>query len=181
MKLNIEKFLKEMMHTKRLVIILLIGVALLLLPSLLPREKAQTGADDSAAVFYDRSEYEKELEKRLSSILSTVRGVSRVSVMITLEDTGEIHYARNTTESKTQTQDGAFDESTNQAEESTALRGEAAGKQSPIHLKTAAPSIAGVLVTAKGVESSAAQSEIAGAVRAVLNVPPHRIQILCKP
>lgn len=181
MKLNIEKFLKEMMHTKRLVIILLIGVFLLLVPTLTPHEKTPNGADDSAPSFYHRGEYEKELEKRLANILSTVRGVSRVSVMITLEDTGVIHYAHNTTESKKETQDGTFDESINETEEITALRGESSGKQSPIHLKTAAPSIAGVLVTAKGVESPTVQSEITGAVRAVLNVPPHRIQILCKP
>lgn len=181
MKIHLEKYLNKFMNTKGLVIILLIGVGLLLLPGMGNTETSPATTEESTASFYNRKEYEKELEKRLEEILSTVRGISHVSVMITLEDTGELYYARNTTASEKQTRDGSLDEASLEAEESTALRGSTGNKQTPILLKTALPEIAGVLVTAKGVDTPSVQNEVSSAIRAVLNVPPHRIQVLSKP
>ena len=100
--------------------------------------------------------------------------------MITLENNGEMYFARNETANEKKITDGSLDEKNQQSESSTALKGESGGKQAPILLKTGTPEIAGVLVTAKGADAPQVQKSITEAVRAVLNVPVHRIQVLSK-
>ena len=167
------------MHTKQLVIILLIGIGLMVLPGLLsPRTARETIAKSVEAP--ERRAYEKELEERLSSILSTLRGVSHVSVMVTLEDSGETYYAQNESSDLKNTADGAHREDNRQSDGSLALKNDAGGGQSPVTLKTATPRVSGVLVTARGVGETGVQADVIHAVRAVLDVPAHRVQVLEK-
>lgn len=101
------------MNTKRLVIICMIGIGLLLLPDLFVSKKQEAAPLIAESTSQNHSVYEKELEARLSSILSTIRGVSQVSVMITLEDGGETYYARNLKSDAKNTADGSLTEDSN--------------------------------------------------------------------
>ncbi len=180
MKPSYEKFLKKITNTKGLVIILLIGVGLMLIPGLFTgKQKTKTEASPQATAF-DYPAYEKELEKRLAEILNTIQGVHQVSVMITLEDSGQVYYARNETVDEKNTEDGSLSEQSMQADGSLALKNDVGGGQSPVLLKTGLPRVSGVLVTAKGVENPNVQAAVIGAVRAVLNVSAHRVQVLSK-
>ena len=181
MKLKFQTYFEKMMNTKGLVIILLIGVSLLLLPGLFPKGAVTKSDSTEAAYFFDRKAYEQELEKRLADMLSTVRGISHVSVMITVEDTGEMIYAQNESFDEKNADDGSLSEKERQTEGSPALKNDGGGGQSPILLKTGMPKISGVLITAKGTDDPTLQANIISAVRAVLNVAPHRVQVLCKP
>lgn len=180
MKLNFEKYFEKIMNTKGLVIILLIGVSLLVLPGLFPKSTSTENTAKAASCFSDRKAYEQELEKRLAHMLSTVRGISHVSVMITLEDVGEMYYAQNEAYDEKNTDDGTLTEKERQSEGAPALKSDAHGGQSPILLKTGMPKISGVLITAKGADDATVQAAVISAVRAVLNVAPHRVQVLCK-
>jgi len=178
MKFDLQKVFGQIMHTKRLVIILLIGMGLLFLPGLFKQSpsKSQEPAQKQAEI----NHYGAELEKRLCNILSTVRGVSRVQVMITLTDNGETYYAQNERSDEHNTSDGALREDERQADGSLALKNDAGGGQSPVVLKTVLPKVSGVLVTAQGVEDQAVRAEVIRAVCAVLDVPSHRVQVLEK-
>lgn len=181
MKLNFKTYFEKFTNTKGLVIILLIGVGLLILPGLFPKSATPKQEASAATVsFSDRKSYEEELEKRLADMLSTVRGISHVSVMITVEDTGEMVYAQSEAFDEKNTDDGSLTEKQRQSEGYPALKSDGGGSQSPILLKTGMPKISGVFITAKGVDDPALQASIINAVRAVLNVAPHRVQVLCK-
>lgn len=179
MKLDYKKFLGQIMHTRQLVIILLIGIGLMVLPGLFSRGTEEAAVPQRVEA-PDRRAYEKELEERLSAILSTLRGVSQVSVMVTLEDSGETYYAQNESSDLKNTADGTHREDNRQSDGSLALKNDAGGGQSPVKLKTVTPRVSGVLVTAKGVGEAAVQTDVINAVRAVLDVPAHRVQVLEK-
>ncbi|MGN1060002.1 MAG: hypothetical protein ACI4QW_06180 [Clostridia bacterium] len=180
MKFDWKKISGQIMNTRGLVIIFMIGIGLLLIPGLLPGKAKQTADAPSVGQVFDRTAYEKELETRLADILSTLRGVTNVSVMITLEDSGETYYARNEKSDEKNTADGSLREDVSQSDASLALKSEAGGGQSPVLLKTGMPRVSGVLVTAKGVGDPAVQADVVGAVRAVLDVAVHRVQVLEK-
>lgn len=180
MKPDIKKFFEKNMNNKGLVIIFIIGISLLLVPSSLTNKtkNEQKEADMTPSIQYQA--YEKHLEKQLSGILSTVHGISDVSVMITLEDSGETYYAQNETSETKLSEDGTHADNIHSKSNNLALKNESGNRQTPIFLKSGMPKISGVLITAKGVDSPSAQSDIKSAVRAVLNVSAHRIQVLPK-
>ncbi len=180
MKPDLKHLILKKMNTKGLVIIFIVGVSLLVLPGLFSKpaqpEKTKTQQESS----FNCSSYEAELETRLAKILSTVKGISDVSVMITLEDSGENYYAQNEKNDQKSTGEGIAKETSQLHEGSLALKNETGGAQSPVLRKTGMPRISGVLVTAKGVSSPVIESEIINAIRAVFNVPLHRVQVLEK-
>ena len=178
MNFNFQKLLSDKKNTKWLVIILMIGIGLMLLPDLFTKTpKVQTKAE---MAYIDRAAYEKELEHRLCDILSTLGGISDVSVMVTLEDGGETYYARNESTDEKAAEDGGRAERTQAADGSLALKSESGGGQSPVLLKQSMPRVLGVLVTARGVNASLVRTQIVNAVQAVLNVPVHRVAVLEK-
>lgn len=180
MKFDYKKIMGQIMHTKGLVVIGLIGIALMLLPNLSakkPAEEVKIKQEEAGPI---GSQYELRLEKQLADILSTLRGVSNVSVMITLEDDGESYYAKNESADSKRVTDGSLQESNSQSEGSLALKNDAGGGQSAVALKKTMPRVSGVLVTAKGVADAKMQTDVMNAVRAVLNVPAHRVQVLEK-
>ena len=179
MKLDYKKILGKIMHTRQLVIILLVGIGLLVLPGLF-RGETQRATMQEKEETSKRLSYERDLEERLGSILSTLRGVSEVSVMITLEDEGEVYYARNESADIKNTTDGMVHEDNRQSDGALALKNDAGGGQSPVKLKNAKPRISGVLVTAKGAGRVSVRTNVINAVRAVLDVPAHRVQVLEK-
>jgi len=168
------------MHTKGPVIIGLIGIALMLLPGLFGGQAEVKTEVKQKEAETEESGYEIRLEKQLANILSTLRGVSNVSVMITLEDYGETYYAKNESADSKRTLDGSLQENNSQSEESLALKSDAGGGQSAVALKRTMPRVSGVLVTAKGVADAKTQTDVMNAVRAVLDVPVHRVQVLEK-
>ncbi len=180
MKPDLKHLFLKKMNTKGLVIILIIGVSLLVLPGLFSKpaqpEKTKTQQESS----FNYSSYESELETRLAKILSTVKGISDVSVMITLEDSGENYYAQNEKTDQKSAGEGTIKETSQTLEDALALKNDAGGGQSPVLLKTGTPRISGVLVTAKGVTAPAIEAEIINAIRAVFNVSLHRVQVLEK-
>ncbi len=175
----LQKFFKLRMNTKWLILILLIGIGLMLLPT---GNKSKKSTESSAPISGGTysADYERELEKRLAKILESLDGISHVQVMITLEDSGQVYYAQDRKESEKDNGEAALSERSTQADEAVVLKNDSGGGQSPLIAKTKAPRISGVLVTAKGAESPAKQNDISGAVRAVLDVSPHRIKVLAK-
>lgn len=148
----------------------------------LPTSQAQATVTNSSQA--SMAEYEKIYEQRLTDILSTVRGVSEPSVMVTIDSSEEVVYAMNHQGSKQQAQEGdnkggtrgttSFDESNN------IVLTKQNGADKPLVVKTIKPRVRGVVVTAKGAEDVKVQALITEAVQRSLEVPPHKISILPK-
>lgn len=111
------------------------------------------------------SEYVKELEDRLKTTLSSVKGAGKVSVVITVESGMETVIAMKTT--TTETVNGK------EIVETPILVN---GKT--VVLKENYPKIIGVLIVAEGAKNIAVLSKIQQATQSLLNINVNQIEIL---
>ena len=85
---DLKKFFGQIMNTKILVIIFIVGIGLMMLPSGGTKEKKEVVEQQISG-----TAYKEEIEKQLKSILSSVKGAGNVEVMVTLEDDGQTIFA----------------------------------------------------------------------------------------
>ena len=168
---TLKEYYEKIMHTKWLVIILIIGIALLFLPDISQSEKEKEQTH-SESFITNISEYEKNLEKKLSETLATIDGVGNVSVMITFADYGKYTYSQEKQEEKSET--------TSKENQKTILKNSSSGGEEPVLIKAELPKITGVLITAEGAHDSAIKENITDAVKAVLNIGTKNISVLSK-
>ncbi len=126
---------------------------------------------------------EKDLEKRLESILSKVEGAGEVEVMVSLSYGKEKIVAEETKTESTDTTENASQgdkrdiKSTN-SENKVVLTENADGSTSPLILKELEPQVEGVIIVAQGGDSILVKDSLSKAVQALLNVPAHKVEIL---
>ena len=135
----------------RAVILLILAVGVLLL--LFGGQETSEGDEDYAR---HREEYRQKTEERVAELCSRVRGVGRVSVLITLESGEEYVYAK--------------DESSGGTDYVT-------GQSGGLLLTRRAPRVAGVAVVCDGGDSDAVKNELVTLLHAALDVPYSRISI----
>lgn len=128
----------------------------------------------------DSDSYVQDLEKRVERILEQIDGVGKVEVMISLKDAGQKLLQEDVSSEKTNLQEedasGGSRRSTSESEEKkTVFEGD-----SPYVVRTMEPQIEGVVVVAEGADSAEKVSEIHSAVRALFDLPGHKIQVLKK-
>jgi len=168
---ELKKLFGQIMNTKVLVLIFIVGIGLMLLPGGDTKKKEETTSQD---VFC--ATYREGIEKQLKTILSSVKGVGSVEVMVTLEHDGKTHFA---TDESLDEQKG--EESSQGTNETTyVLKNDAGGGESPVVLQRETPKVSGVLVIASGAENADVRANITNAVRAVLGVKTHRVEVLVK-
>lgn len=156
LKMDFKKLLR---NKTSLLIIVCIGILLLFVGNLQPAESAE----EAPAV----PDYEAQLENRLAAILSSVDGAGKVSVMITLEDDGEI--------------EPVTERSSGEKEETKPLvTSQGSGKEQLEVRVSTRPRARGVVVTAEGGDNAAVRARLMEATAAVLEVPAHRIAVFKK-
>lgn len=166
---DLKKFFGQIMNTKLLVIIFIVGIGLMMLPGGGTKEKKEVVTQDNAGITY-----RENVEKQLKTILSSVKGVGSVEVMVTLEDNGQTFYAADE-RTDSQEKDADIQET---GEKTYVLKNDEAGGESPVVIRKNTPAVSGVLVIASGAGDAQIKSEIVNAVRAVLGVKAHRIEVL---
>lgn len=124
--------------------------------------------------------YEEQLEEKLASILSGVKGAGAVKVMITLESSSELVLQVNENHTsdvvrETDSAGGTRDSSQSSYTKDTVLAGSDEG---PYVIKEINPKVSGVLIIAEGAGSAAVKNEICEAVEALFNLPIHKIKVL---
>ncbi len=172
-----KKYFEKITNNKSLLVILLIGVVLLVLSGMPQGSDKKENKITSQTELINSAEYITDLEHRLEKILSSVSGVSDVSVMITLSDNGQSVYARDE-KSENQTSDSGGVSSTSDG--AYVLKNNQGGGQSAVLIKNKLPEISGVLITAKGADKAEIKNNLANATKAVLNVRAHRVIVLSK-
>ena len=135
----------------RVLILLVLALGVLLL--LFGGQETGTGEGDYAR---HREEYRRETEERVAKLCALVRGVGRVSVLITLEAGEEYVYAK--------------DESNGGTDYVT-------GQSGGLLLTRRAPRVAGVAVVCDGGDSEAVKNELTTMLHALLDVPYGHISI----
>lgn len=152
-KKQLSDFFKNK-NNRLILIILIIGVIIMLLPSL--KRPGQKAVESNSVT----SE-----EERLCRILSEIDGAGKVSVMITYYGTTEKDIAYET---KTASSDGI-----RASEDKKAVM---SGSE-PMVVKETYPDVKGVVVTAQGAESAAVKRKLTEAVTAALDIPEYRVCI----
>ena len=177
----------------RLLVVLLGGILLLICTSswVSPKPKASSTSVDQPSAVSNGGEVglakaEKDLEKRLEEILSSVAGSGEVQVTITMAAGPEHQYAKNTSqqnrtiEEKDQTGGNRMTTETNEDGDLVLVREVSGGKEEPVLIRATRPEIAGVLVLAEGARDPGLREELVQAVLTVLAVPAHKVTVLPK-
>lgn len=159
-----EQFLKifgQIMNTKTLVIIFIIGMILLIMPS---------GKTSESKEIHNTIDVSKEsIEEELEGIISKINGVGRVDVMVTLEDKGVTYYAQDEQIKK---------DENNKTTEKSHVFSKKSSTEEPLIIKKTEPKISGILVCAEGAENPQVKSNIISAASALLGIKSHRIEVL---
>lgn len=179
----IAKIAERLKADKRLEFAVYAGIALLILAlyisTLLPKAPAEQ-TNSSSAQDGETLRSEQELEDRLQTVLSSIRGAGRVEVMITYESGPELVTAmsKDTNSNKSQSVDDGKQSSTEQQTESqkpATVSG--SGGTEPIVLTEKQPAVRGVIVVAEGAANIAVRMDLQLAVQTVLNVPLSSIEV----
>lgn len=194
-KLRKENFLMRNLSKKtiaNLIIVFCLGLALILIADFyrdikpeataeedIYNEKAQieVKASDSA-----ETDYVRNLENELSSILAKIQGAGRVSVMITMKSGREIIPAKDesisdkvTNEKDTSGGTRVIDEKT--TDDKVVLTAAQGGNSKPLIIKEINPEVKGVIVVAEGAKDSKIKLLISQAVQTVLDIPAYRVTV----
>lgn len=142
-------------------------------------ENAQTEVEASDST---ETDYVRNLENELSSILAKIQGAGRVSVMITLKSGREIIPAKDesisdkvTNEKDTSGGTRVIDEKT--TDDKVVLTSAQGGNSKPLIIKEINPEVKGVIVVAEGAKDSKVKLMISQAVQTVLDIPAYRVTV----
>ena len=124
-----------------------------------PQEAASTTLSES---YYSE---EKQLEDKLVSILSEVKGAGTVPVALTFEQGAEYVYAEENNEKQ----------STDQSETSTSL---AQINDSPVLIKQRLPEVKGVVIVAEGAGDALVKERLYQATKSLLGLSTSQIAII---
>ena len=174
MENKIKEKLKEIFEnkqnkTKLLFAAGILGILLILLseisftPSKSKENKVET---EVASISY--SDYVNELDDKLTELISSIDGVGKCKVMITLKNTTESVFAKNT-------QNNQSESSYSQNDEYVIYDGE--NGNSPILLKEIFPQIEGVAVVCSGGDNIVIKEKIIQCVSSLFNIPSNRISV----
>ncbi|MBM7614001.1 stage III sporulation protein AG [Alkaliphilus hydrothermalis] len=124
---------------------------------------------------------EELVENRLKKILEEMRGAGEVEVMVTFEMGAEIVPAINTVESKDTTEEkdsngGTRTVNSENITTSTVITNDNAGNR-PLVLKEIKPQVKGVIVVAEGADDPQVKARLYEAVKTVLQIPGHQVQV----
>jgi len=128
--------------------------------------------------------YKNDLESRLKTILSKVKGAGNVYVEVTLSGSIINKYAVNSDvhESKTDEYDnGSVKKSslqTQKKEDALMVNSSSSSTERPVIIGEELPKVEGVLIVAEGAFDSKVKMELSQAVEALLGVEPHRVMVL---
>lgn len=155
------------------VALLVAGIAALLLSEITkPSEavSAQTTAVSQADAVY---EYEKKLEERLVSMISSIDGAGNTKVMLTLESGSEDVYLHNYNYGENIEPSG--ENSMERKDEYVIVDG-SAGEQG-IVVRVAEPKVRGVAVVCEGGGSELVREQIVSTVTALLDISSARVSV----
>lgn len=177
-KINNKKFINN------LIIILLGCIIVLIVVNVLLDDKdlESSGMTSEIGSNYDNSverDYGDYLEKKLEKILGQLKGVGKVSVMVTLESSTEKITANNTTKTieNTVEEDAEGGKREINREDVTIQVVTEGNDENLLIVKEIKPDVQGVIVVAEGADDANVKESLYEAVKTVLNIKGNKVQI----
>lgn len=160
------------MTKKNLMVIFAVGILLMLVSSFLKADDINKRVQNNENIcYYDQKNIKKDLER----ILSRIDGVGKVEVMIVFDNSYEKIVAKDSKSSVTDDPE----KNTRSVDTSTVVT-KKGNEQHPFVIKEIYPDVRGVLVIAEGASDVRIKSEIKNAVKTVLGVSIHKVEVLKK-
>lgn len=151
----IDKFFKDKKGNTVIYILLAAGIFLLLAGSTLSKPKQNINQVQNTS-----SLPQEENEERLEEILSQIKGAGRVSVMISEENSGRKIFGYDI-----------------QGEDKKTVILSQSGGETALVAEEKTPHVKGVIVVADGGGNIKVKEALLRAVRAVLGIEPHKIEV----
>ncbi|MBR6045806.1 MAG: hypothetical protein IKP47_09240 [Ruminococcus sp.] len=173
-----DKFRNIMLGKNRVKLIAFMGiaaVALILLSELIPAKKSAEPAESSSEVFSDTSKLIEAEERKLASLLSSVRGVGKAEVILSLEGSEEYIYAQDTEAERSEDVSRITEK-----HESKLVLTDRSGSKGPLVRKVLAPKFNGALVICDGGSDPNIRERVIKAVSAALDLPTSKICVECR-
>lgn len=155
------------------VILLFGGVAVLILSELVPEETSVSAESETSVSQTQTDEYIKQLEERLTSIISSIHGAGKTKVMVTLESGSEDVYLHNYDYGENSGSDGK--NSVERKDEYVIVDG-SSGEQG-IVVRQAEPKIRGVAIVCEGGGAESVRQQIVETVTALLDISSARVSV----
>ena len=175
----IKKFISRISEKTRLskkmlaaVALLLAGIAALLASELSDAEITEAVSETQACTAKDTAEYERELEERLTSIISAIDGAGNTRVMVTLESGSEDIYLHDFDYGENISPSGKS--SIERKDEYVIVDGSAG---EGIIVRVAEPKVRGVAVVCEGGGSELVRQQVTQAVTALLDISSARVSV----
>lgn len=161
---KLQEFIKNSDNKiKIFVIIGLVGIMLILLSDMIPK---QTNKVEKQSTNYQQ--YIDNLEKKTTYIISSIDGVGECNVMLTLSSSNEYIYAQNS-------ENKSDNSSISQNYEYVLYDG--ANGDEPILIKEYYPQVQGVVVVCSGGDSVVVRERVITTVSSLYNIPSSRISV----
>ncbi|WP_416197912.1 MAG: Stage III sporulation protein AG [Sporanaerobacter sp.] len=178
-KITNKKFMNN------LLIILIVGTMLLIAASVFKADKSQEDVfkkDENKEKVIENNymeDYAMLLERKLENILGEIKGVGKVKVMITLEETTEKIPAMNTTQNQEKTSEKDSQGGVREIiREDSSIQVVTRGSEGNIIvLKEIKPKVKGVIVVAEGAENIEIKEELYQAVKTALGISGNKVEV----
>lgn len=166
-----RKLLQAIKKYKYALLILLLGIALLLLPSGKKETKTQSEPTKAAA---DDDAYAALTEQRLTEMLSKIQGAGRVEVMLTLRRGSRTQYQSDTQNSEETSDDGTRRAS----EQKTVILSEGSAYDKAAVSAVDYPLFQGALVVSEGADTASVKLALMQAVSALTGLSSDQITVV---
>lgn len=163
----LKKALAPKNRIKLFVVIGIVGVLLILLSEVLP-QNSQSESASLTGCEISYSDYVEELEDKTQNIISSINGVGECKVMITLKDTNESVYAKNSSE---KTDDGSY------SQDYEYVLYELNGEDTPVLVKQNFPKIQGVVVVCQGGDNVEIKEQIVNSITSLFDVSSSKVSV----
>lgn len=181
-KLFSQVFSKDSKWTKAVIFAGFIGIALILLSSLLPKASGNKASSSEQCTTISSEEYVKQLEEKVQTLVEKISGVGSSNVMITLENGVENVYANsekkstdNTTDNSSSGTSKATDK--NNTEQNVVVVDGKDGKQALV-VTQKEPTVKGVVVVCDGGDNLTVVQDVIDAVTTALRITSNRVTVV---
>lgn len=142
----------------------IVGILLILLSEIsFPASKKETEVTKT-----DYSAYVNELDDKLNSLISSIDGVGKCKVMITLKSTSESVYAKNIQNSQSES---------SASQNSEYVIYDSKDGDSPILIQENFPEIEGIAIVCSGGDNIAVRERVIQCVSSLFNISSNRISV----
>lgn len=144
------------------------GIVMIFISEIIPDKTEIVGESKEYNIDFDSSDSCSDLEKKLESVISKIKGAGKTNVMLTFNSSEEYFYASNSSVSR--------DEEKNESQNELVII-EKNNNEEPIILKKTEAKIRGVFVICEGGGNAIIKEKIIEALCALLDIPSNKVSV----